>query len=94
MTGDKIDLRELLEKGFGSTFLREMIGFAAQRLMEPEMEGLWRAGQAQRRPAEPSEMATATGRRGQVPRSCGSASAERIPDSWRLWSHAGQPRRR
>jgi putative transposase len=34
MTDDKIALRELLEKGSDATFLREMIGFAAQRLME------------------------------------------------------------
>ncbi len=29
MTDDKIALRELLEKGSDTTFLREMIGFAA-----------------------------------------------------------------
>jgi len=29
MTEDKIALRELLEKGSDATFLREMIGFAA-----------------------------------------------------------------
>jgi hypothetical protein len=34
MTDDKIALRELLEKGSDATFLREMIGFAATRLME------------------------------------------------------------
>jgi hypothetical protein len=36
MTDDKIALRTLLEKGCDATFLREMIGFAAQRLMELE----------------------------------------------------------
>ena len=40
MTDDKIALRELLEKGSDATFLREMIGFAAQRLMEPDTETL------------------------------------------------------
>ncbi len=40
MTDDKIALRELLEKGSDTSFLREMIGFAAQRLMELETEGL------------------------------------------------------
>ena len=34
MTDDKIALRELLEKGSDTTFLREMIGFAAERLMQ------------------------------------------------------------
>ena len=38
MTDDRIALRELLEKGSDATFLREMIGFAAQRLMELESE--------------------------------------------------------
>ena len=33
MTEDKIALRTLLEKGSDASFLREMIGFAAQRLM-------------------------------------------------------------
>jgi hypothetical protein len=41
MTDDKIALRELLEKGSDSTLLREMIGFAAQRLMELETNTLW-----------------------------------------------------
>jgi hypothetical protein len=31
MTEDKIALRALLEKGSDATFLREMIGFAAER---------------------------------------------------------------
>ena len=34
MTDDMIALRELLEKGSDATLLREMIGFAAHRLME------------------------------------------------------------
>ena len=38
MTDDMIALRELLEKGSDATLLREMIGFAAQRLMELETE--------------------------------------------------------
>ena len=40
MTDDKIALRELLEKGSDATFLREMIGFAAERLMALETESL------------------------------------------------------
>ena len=44
MTDDKMALRELLEKGSDASFLREMIGFAAQRLMELETEGLCGAG--------------------------------------------------
>ena len=48
MTEDKIALRALLEKGSDTTFLREMIGFAAQRLMELETEGLCCAGYGER----------------------------------------------
>ncbi len=48
MTNDKIALRELLEKGSDTTFLREMIGFAAQRLMELETDGLCGAGHGER----------------------------------------------
>ena len=48
MTEDKIALRALLEKGSDTTFLREMIGFAAQRLMELESETLCGAGHGER----------------------------------------------
>ena len=50
MTDDRIALRELLEKGSDATFLREMIGFAAQRLMELETEELSGAGHGGRSP--------------------------------------------
>ena len=48
MTEDTIALRALLEKGSDATFLREMIGFAAQRLMELETDGLCGAGHGER----------------------------------------------
>src|SRR5476651_1609446 len=48
MTDDKIALRALLEKGSDATFLREMIGFAAQRLMELESEALCGAEHGER----------------------------------------------
>jgi len=48
MTDDRIALRELLEKGSDATFLREMIGFAAQRLMELETDGLCGAAHGER----------------------------------------------
>ena len=50
MTDDKITLRELLEKGSDATFLREMIGFAAQRLMELEVGELTGAAHGERSP--------------------------------------------
>ena len=48
MTDDKIALRALLEKGSDTTFLREMIGFAAERLMQLETDGLCGAGPHER----------------------------------------------
>lgn len=48
MTDDMITLRELMEKGSDAALLREMIGFAAQRLMELETETLCGAGHGER----------------------------------------------
>jgi len=48
MTDDKIALRALLEKGSDATFLREMIGFAAERLMQLDADALCGAGHGER----------------------------------------------
>ena len=48
MTEQETALRELLAKGTDASFLREMIGFAAQRLMELETETLCGAGHGER----------------------------------------------
>ncbi len=48
MTDDKIALRALLETGSDTTFLREMIGFAAERLMALETAGLCNAAPGER----------------------------------------------
>jgi len=48
MTEDKIALRELLEKGSDTTFLRDMIGFAARRLMELETDTICGAEHGER----------------------------------------------
>lgn len=40
MTDEMMSLRALLEKSSDTELLREMVGFAAQRLMELEVEGL------------------------------------------------------
>jgi putative transposase len=44
MTTDMMSLRALLEKSSDADLLREMIGFAAQRLMELEVGGLTGSG--------------------------------------------------
>ncbi len=48
MTDDMMNLRMLLEKSSDADLLREMIGFAAQRLMELEVGSLTGAGHGER----------------------------------------------
>ena len=48
MTEDMMSLRALLEKSADVDLLREMVGFAAQRLMELEVEGLTGAAHGER----------------------------------------------
>src|SRR6188768_880117 len=50
MTDDMMSLRALLEKTTDTDFLREMIGFTAQRLMELEIESLTGATHGERSP--------------------------------------------
>ena len=48
MTDEMMSLQALLEKSSDTDLLREMIGFAAQRLMELEIEGRTGAGHGER----------------------------------------------
>jgi hypothetical protein len=48
MTDDKIALSSLLEKSSDSSFLREMIGFAAERLMQLETGAICNAAPGER----------------------------------------------
>ncbi len=50
MTDDMMSLRTLLEKSSDADLLREMVGFAAQRLMELEVESLTGAAHGERSP--------------------------------------------
>ena len=50
MTKPMMDLRELVEKSADADLLREMIGFAAERLMELEVEGKTGAAHGERTP--------------------------------------------
>ena len=48
MTDEMMSLRRLLEKSSDADLLREMVGFAAQRLMELEVESLTGAAHGER----------------------------------------------
>ena len=50
MTGSMMSLQSLLEKSSDANLLREMIGFAAERLMALEVEGLTGAAHGVRSP--------------------------------------------
>ena len=50
MTDEMMNLRALVEKSPDADLLREMIGYAAQRLMELEVEGLTGAGYGEKNP--------------------------------------------
>lgn len=50
MTNEMMSLRGLLEKSADADLLREMIGFAAQRLIELEVATLTGAGRGERNP--------------------------------------------
>ena len=97
MTDARIALRELLEKGSDASFLREMIGFAAQRLMELEAEGLCGAAHGERSPERVNQRNGYRERDWQTRvgtvelriRSCGGAPTFRPS-----WSPGGPPRRR
>ena len=50
MIDEMMNLQTLLQKSADAELLREMIGFAAQRLMELEVEGLTGAAHGERHP--------------------------------------------
>lgn len=97
MTDDMMNLRTVVEKTPEADLLREMIGFAAQRLMELKIESQTDAAYGEKNPnAWPSATVTATGSGRPVPArsSCAPPSCARAPTSRASGRLAGWPRRR
>ncbi len=96
MTEQETALRELLAKGTDASFLREMIGFAAGRLMELEVGALTGAARGERSPdCRRARMASGRGSsRRRIPAGCTTAQNGRrgvcgtraIPDLILHWA--------
>ena len=84
MTDEMMSLRTLLEKSSDADLLREMVGFAAQRLMELEVESLTGAAHGERSPERINHRngyRERTGRRAPGRSSCASPSCARAATS-------------
>ena len=86
MTDDTMALRTLLEKSPDADFLREMIGFAAERLMELEVAGLTGASSGS---TSAMAIATGPGRHGPGVSSCASPSFGKARTFQAFLNHAG-----
>jgi transposase-like protein len=97
MTNEMMSLRTLLEKSADADLLREMVGFAAQRLMELEVENLTGAAHGERSPDRINHRNGYRDRdwetRGALS-SCASPGCARGATFRAFWSPAGWPRRR
>ena len=97
MTKPMMDLKELVEKSADADLLREMIGFAAERLMELEVGAKTGADYiGRRRSGRRRETATANaiGRREPGTWNCGFRSCAPAAIFLLSWSRGGRQRRR
>jgi transposase-like protein len=94
MIDEKIALRELLEKSPDATFLREMIGFAANRLMELETETLCGGAHGARSEARRNQRNGYRDRDWETRADCVSRSCGAAATSPAFSSRAGRPRKR
>ena len=97
MTDEMMSLRTLLEKSSDADLLREMVGFAAQRLMELEVESLTGAAHGER---SPDRINHRNGYRDRIWETRAGAVERRIPKLRRaatfraFWNRGAWPRRR
>ena len=96
MTEEMMNLRTLVEKTPDADVLREMIAFAAERLMEIEVGALTGAAHGEKNAARwpnATAIVTVTGRRGLERSSCASPSCARAATSRAFSSRGAWPRR-
>jgi hypothetical protein len=87
MTDEMVNLRALLEKAPDANFLREMIAFAAERLMELEVGAKTGAAHGECGLSSATAIAAATGRREPGRWTCASPSCARaMPRSRYAWT--------
>ena len=97
MTDEMMILRSLVEKAPDADMLREMFGFAAERLMELEVGDLTGAAWGEKSPerlVQRNGYRDRPGRHGRGRWSCASRSCAAAPTSPAFWSRGGWPRRR
>jgi hypothetical protein len=97
MTDERMALLELVEKGADADLVRDMLAFAADRIMEAEAEVAAGAAKGARSPLRETiatAIASGPGRRGPAGSSWPSRSCARAPTSRASSSRAGRRRRR